>query len=81
MLINREQRKHAICKDYCYMRNKPDVCNKSKRDLSNITQNKEKFNNIWEKCIKVDEGKITLVKIVRNESLYLLCRDTNTTKN
>lgn len=42
MLINREQRKHAICKDYCYMRNKPDICNKSKRDLSNITQNKEK---------------------------------------
>ena len=47
----------------------------------NLTQNKEKFNNIWEKCIKVDEGKITLVKIVRTESLYLLCRDTNTTKN
>ena len=29
-----------------------------------------------EKCIKVEGGKITLVKTVRNESLYPLCRDT-----
>ena len=33
------------------------------------------------KCIKVEGGKITLVKIVRNESLSPLCRDTSTTKN